>query len=166
MGTNYYRIPGIEEIEKRKAKLIKRVEEINPADAHNANHMYSTIPDGEWDFMSPWDEFIKDAYVHLGKRSMGWKFCWNFHDNHYYSNKQELLEFIKSGRILDEYGEEIDADEFIEMAMEWGQPEGFTFNAEYQAYMIKEHPGYRLHSYEYFDTEVDGLRVSSSTDFC
>ena len=23
----------------------------------------------------------------------GWKFCWNFHNNKWYSNKEELLEF-------------------------------------------------------------------------
>jgi hypothetical protein len=73
---------------------------------------------------------------------MGWKFCWNFHKEKYYKDKESLLNFIRSGRVMDEYGEEMNVEEFITMALEWGQPNGLVA-----------------------DKEVDGLRVSSSTEF-
>ena len=36
-------------------------------------------PTKDWEWFSPWDIFIQGTNIHLGKRSMGWKFCWNFH---------------------------------------------------------------------------------------
>jgi hypothetical protein len=80
--------------------------------------------------------------------NFGWKFCWNFHDNRYYKDKESLLEFICSGRVVDEYGEECDVEEFITMALEWGQPDGLPADVE-----------------SYYDKEIDGLWVSSSIAF-
>ena len=70
-----------------------------------------------------------------------------------------------SGRVVDEYGMEIEPEEFIKMALEWGEPDGATFDAEYEAEFQKKHPNYRAHGPKYYDRIVDGLRVSSSTDF-
>ncbi len=89
MGTNYYRIPTQLEMEERKAELIK------------------DIADLDWDMESAWDRFTKGTSIHLGKRSAGWKFCWNFHNNKYYSNKEELIQFVLSGRVVNEYGDKI-----------------------------------------------------------
>jgi hypothetical protein len=112
--------------------------------------------------MNPWDEFIEGSNIHLGKRSMGWKFCWNFHDNKYYSDKQQLIDFIRSGRIVDEYGAEESPQEFLDMAFSWGEPEGLTVDAEY--YKNNERSS-MFNDPKYYDKEIDGLRVSSSTDF-
>ena len=93
---------------------------------------------------------------------MGWKFCWNFHKNKHYSTKEELFEFIRSGRIIDEYGEEIIPDEFIEMATNWCI-DGYDSQKYYE-----ENPSHRISWIDldsHFDTYVDGLRVSNSTDF-
>jgi hypothetical protein len=111
---------------------------------------------------SAWDEFIDGLKIHIGKRSSGWKFLWNFQDNKFYTNKEELLTFIRSGRIVNEYGELQDTEEFIKMALEWGQPDGCVLNQEY----IDKHKSNHL-SYisSYYDKEVDGLRVSSHTEF-
>jgi len=57
-----------------------------------------------------------DIKVHLGKSSSGWKFLWNFNDNKYYSTKNELIQFVLSGRVIDEYGDEIYPQDFLEMA--------------------------------------------------
>ena len=165
MGTNYYRIPTETEMEQRKQKLQSRIRTM-PTSVGDVERGFSFIqdPDSEydWDTMNPWDEFVAGTSIHLGKRSSGWKFCWNFHDNKYYSNKSELIEFVKKGRVVDEYGEEIQADEFIEMAMYWYQPDGLTADAEY----FKNNPQRWISDpSKYYDREVDGLRVSSSTDF-
>lgn len=91
---------------------------------------------------------------------MGWKFLWDFNENKYYSNKEELFEFIKSGRVVDEYGEEMNGDEFIKMALEWNQPDG------YDAKMYRrEHPRQYSHDFEKKEEYIDGLRVAPYSDF-
>jgi hypothetical protein len=159
MGTNFYRIPTHEEVEHRRATLIKQISEMEIT-PFNIERGFAQSQDDSWDDYSPWDKFMENMSIHLGKRSQGWRFCWNFHDNKYYSNKAELLKFIMSGRVVDEYGEDQPADEFIEMAMNWC-PDGLIGNDEY----------HRKNSTPYFseshlDREIDGLRVSSATDFC
>ena len=166
MGTNYYRIPKVDEVRSRQVRLIKRVEDLDPMDPSAVERNFATIPHGDWEYMTPWDEFINGMNIHLGKRSMGWKFCWNFNGNRFYSNKEELLKFIRSGRVVNEYGELQVIEEFIEMALNWGQPDGAIFNQDYENQMVKEHPNYWRHGKDHYDLEVDGLRVSTATDFC
>ena len=164
MGTNYYRVPKSHEVVEKMQKLNMRIGEMDVWSASEAKNGFRTIPVTEYENMTPWDEFVDDLSVHLGKRSSGWKFCWNFNDNVHYSNKEELLKFIRSGRIVDEYGMEIDPEEFINMALEWGQPDGAVFNEEYEK--KKTNIGRFFHGPENYDLDVDGLRVSRSTDFC
>lgn len=169
MGTNYYHIPTEEEMQERKARLQKRIEEMELTPG-NIERRFSTLPHKvhTWDTESPWEEFTDAMVIHLGKRSGGWLFCWNFHNNKYYRDKATLLQFIRSGRVVDEYGEEQEVEEFIKMALEWGQPDGWRFDAFYVAEQRKNEA--RTGSYwdnpMYYDREIDGLRVSSSTDFC
>lgn len=165
MGTNYYRIPKSSDVIIKQQKLNISLEQMDWRNPLLAMNSFRNIedPDDEWANMSPWDEFTKDLSVHLGKRSMGWKFSWNFHNDKYYSNKDELLKFIRSGRVVDEYGTQIDVEEFIEMALNWCV-DGWDTEKYY-----KETPESRVSWIDYskhFDRYVDGLRVSSSTDFC
>ena len=167
MGTNYYRIPKAEEMEARKQTLIGFVNnlELSPENIESGFKFIS--PRKDWEWFSPWEMFLEDTNIHLGKRSGGWKFCWNFHKNKHYSNKEELLEFIRSGRVVDEYGEEWNVEEFIAMALEWGEPNGLVVNEEYRrSERVKGHGSFWLDSEKYDDLIIDGLRVSSSTDFC
>jgi hypothetical protein len=168
MGTNYYRIPTEAEMLEKKRKLQERIENLDVS-LGTIERGFSTLENGEsnWDYHSPWSEFIEGTSIHLGKRSGGWKFCWNFHENKYYTNKEELLAFIRSGRIVNEYGEEQEVEEFIEMALTWGEPDGFIYDQAYLDYMKKEgyHRDYSLDPSKYFDRIVDGLRVSTSTEF-
>jgi hypothetical protein len=130
--------------------------------AQAVNQGFSVENPNSWDRYSPWDEFVEDTLVHLGKRSGGWKFCWNFHKEKYYKDKASLEAFVKSGRVIDEYGKEISPDEFLKMAYEWCQ-DGWDDQSYYA-----ENPNHRVPwiNYEnYRDTYVDGLRISSSTDF-
>lgn len=163
MGTNYYRIPTHEEVEKRKALLIEEIKNL-PTSPSDIERGFSEQLDDSWESYSPWDLFNLDMKIHLGKRSSGWQFCWNFNDNKFYSNKEELLEYIRSGRIVDEYGVEQPVEEFIEMALTWC-PDGLIGNAEYHENMKKKNSNYQYYE-SYLDKVIDGLRISPSTEFC
>lgn len=158
MGTNYYRIPSVQEMEQRKAKLIEDINnlELTPSMIESR---FANIERG-FDRYSVWDIFTEDNLVHLGKRSSGWKFLWNFHKNKFYSNKEELFQFIRSGRVVDEYGDEMDVEEFITMALEWGQPDGYD-GEKYR----REHPRQYYYDFEEKEQYINGLRVSPHTDF-
>jgi hypothetical protein len=167
MGTNYYRIPTEQEMNERKAKLINDISDIDMS-PNSVERKFRTLesPVDAWSTFSPWDYFTYGTSVHLGKRSGGWKFCWNFNNNKYYSNKEQLLAFIRSGRVVNEYGEEENIEEFITMALEWGQPDGLVVNEEYRKQeRLKGHGAFWIDSEKYDDAIIDGLRVSSSTDF-
>ena len=162
MGTNYTRIPTSEEMEVRRKILEKRVKDLIMEPALIEREFQITNEDS-WDSESPWDKFLDGTAIHLGKRSSGWKFCWNFHDNKYYSNKEELIKFVLSGRVVDEYGEEIDPQEFLDMAFAWGEPDGLVADKEY--FDSTNHHNWMSNPSAYYDHVVDGLRVSSSTEF-
>ena len=166
MGTNYYRIPSAAEMESRRDKLIENITEISldPAVIERNFAEYDEDEDPLIN-MSAWDLFTKDVKVHVGKRSSGWKFLWNFNDNRFYKNKAELIDFIRSGRIVNEYGEELPVDEFITMALSWGVPDGLVHDEQYEKKMLKKYPNYYCHGPKYWDLEIDGLRVSTCTQF-
>jgi hypothetical protein len=167
MGTNYYFIPTHEEMLKRQQTLIQQVTSMDMSMENLERGMKYISPTKDWEWFSPWEMFIDGTNIHLGKRSGGWKFCWNFHKDKYYTNKEELLSFIRSGRVVDEYGAEWNVEDFITMALEWGQPNGLVVN---EIYRLKErakgHGSYWTDNEKYDDRIVDGLRVSSSDDFC
>lgn len=166
MGTNYYRIPTVEEMESKKQTLIQQVMDLDLS-PFNIEREFNMQKEDSWESESVWSRFLEGTNIHLGKRSGGWKFCWNFHKNKYYSNKEELLSFIRSGRVVDEYGEEWNVGEFIKMALEWGEPDGLVVNEDYRKKeRVKGHGSYWLDSEKYDDLIIDGLRVSSATDFC
>lgn len=163
MGTNFYRIPSVKDMEDKKNLLQTRVRQIEVTPKSIFRKFSIDQNSNTLEYFTPWDEFIDGLEIHLGKRSMGWKFCWNFHDNKYYQNKEELFNFIRSGRIIDEYGEEIEPNEFIEMALEWCKDDGWDTQTYYQ-----ENPSSRVSWFDssrYYDIYIDDLRVSTSTDF-
>ena len=161
MGTNYYRIPTQLEMEERKAKLIKDIADldISPLNIESEFRQYKS--EDSWDMESVWDKFTEGTSIHLGKRSAGWKFCWNFHNNKYYKDRDSLLDFIRSGRVVDEYGEVWNVEIFINMAFEWGQPDGLIVDEKY----TRENSSWLSNPQDYADKIIDGLRVSSSTEF-
>ena len=165
MGTNYYFIPTHEEMLKRQQTLIQQVTSMDMSVENLERGMKYVSPTKDWEWFSPWDIFIQGSNIHLGKRSMGWKFCWNFHKDKYYTNKEELLSFIRSGRVVDEYGEEQKVEEFITMALEWGEPDGLVVNREYRKKERAKGVGSFFDDPKYDDLIIDGLRVSTSTEF-
>jgi hypothetical protein len=166
MSTNYYRVPTHEEMLNRQQTLIQQVTSMDMSMENLERGMRYISPTKDWDWFSPWEMFIGGTNIHLGKRSMGWKFCWNFHKDKYYHDKESLLEFIRSGRVVDEYGEEQDVNEFIVMALNWGEPDGLVVNEIYRIQQRSKGAGSFFDKPEYDDRIVDGLRVSSSDDFC
>lgn len=169
MGTNYYRIPKASEMDERKFKLLERVANLETT-PENIERGFNILPvddsNNSWETNSPWSEFIDGTNIHLGKRSGGWKFCWNFHKSKHYTNKEELLAFIRSGRVVDEYGDEQSVEEFITMALEWGEPDGLVVNEEYRRKeRARGHGAFWLDNEKHDDLIIDGLRVSTSTEF-
>ena len=166
MGTNYYRVPTHEEMLRKQQTLIQQVTSMDMSMENLERGMKYISPTKDWEWFSPWEMFIESTNIHLGKRSSGWKFCWNFHKYKYYNDKESLLEFIRSGRIVNEYGEEINVEDFITMALEWGEPDGLIADEKYRKEQRAKGVGTYFDKPEYDDRIVDGLRVSSSTDFC
>jgi hypothetical protein len=166
MGTNYYRVPSKEEMEKRKEKLLDRIARLKmePVDIERKFEVSSFYTDHEgFEIKNPWDDFLIDTSVHLGKRSGGWTFTWNHNSWKYYSDKESLFNFIKSGRVVDEYGDEQSPEEFIKMALEWCV-DGWTSERYLQEELIAKgrKPLFPEH---YVDIHLDGLKFSTSTDF-
>ena len=146
---------------KREQKMRMRLDAMDVINPGDISRGFRSIEVGDWDSISLWDEFLEGTNIHLGKRSSGWKFIWNWNDGKYYKTKEELFEFIRSGRVVDEYGQQIDVEEFITMALDWGKEDGWDIETYY-----KENPerdiSIRQGVYEQY---IDGLRVSTSTDF-
>lgn len=152
-------------MDDRRLQLIKDITEMDMSPAAIERNLSFPIDDS-WDTQSPWDKFMSGVNIHLGKRSSGWKFIWNFHKNQYYTNKEELLAFIRSGRVVDEYGEEWEVEVFIKMALDWGQPDGAIYNKEYEdRQFIKT--GFRpsFIGSDFYNQEIDGLVISRNTEF-
>ena len=166
MGTNYYRIPTEEEMLKRQQTLIQQVTTMDMSMENIERGMRYISPTKDWEWFSPWEMFIEGTNIHLGKRSSGWKFCWNFHKDKYYQDKETLFEFIRSGRVVNEYGEELEVNEFIVMALNWGEPDGLVLDQDYRKEQRSKGMGTFFDDPKYDDRIVDGLRVSSSDDFC
>lgn len=150
---------------RRKEQLVLDITNMEMSPSNIERNMCAPIEDS-WECESPWDKFIRGTNIHLGKRSGGWKFCWDLNDKKYYTNKEEMFAFIRSGRVVDEYGDLMDNEEFIKMALEWGEPDGYVYD---KAYVDMEfaRSGYRpIFVDDHYDIEIDGLRFSRSTDFC
>lgn len=154
MGTNYYAVKKASERKEALNDMIARLQTLEER----------SDLDREVEII--FERFQQDReQVHLGKSSAGWRFVWNFHDGKYYSSKQELIDFVKSaGSIVNEYDEEQDPEEFLEWAF---TKEGWTYNEEYvkHFYDDKGKPRPFTASPEYYDIEIDGLRVSNCTNF-
>ena len=77
--------------------------------------------------------FVEGEKVHIGKRSGGWSFVWNFQNNKY-DDLSSLLNFISLHDIYDEDSNTMTWYDFFSMAMNWNPinrpdfvlPEGAT----------------------------------------
>lgn len=199
MGTNFY------------ARIIPKEDEKNELINKIVNNQFDEIVDLSSELYDNRNEYSrKGNVIHLGKRSCGWKFLWNpnvikywdgyvdpetkeyvsivKYDYVYPLTKQGITEFVMREDVIitDEYGEQQDPKEFLEMAFSWGEPDGWVgktyeesrkedsyyrnyyWSEKYQRGMHTENDemwfdlGYIV---EYYDFEADGLRFSTSINF-
>ena len=169
MGTNYYRIPTEEEIKNRQMKLAQRVKYLDLSVA-NISNFFSDIEKNknEWDKQNCWEEFTHELQIHIGKNSGGWKFLFNHNNWKYYENMEELKSFIKSGRLINEYGEEQDIDEFWKL-IEAKQKDSEMINGKqyYEEGVGKEDAwGNKMAKEQNYYEEIHwGYRFSTSIEF-
>jgi len=163
MGTNYYRIPTHEEVEKRKTALIKAAKALDISPEFIGMNFAEEVDEDSWDRVTIWDTFLDGMKIHLGKRSSGWLFAWNHNNWKFYKNKEELFSYIRKGRVVNEYGEELSPDEFIEMASNWCL-DGFD-SMRYLREELLAKGKKPLDSSLYEDIIVDELRFLNSVDF-
>lgn len=198
MGTNFY------------ARIIPKEDEKNELINKIVNNQFDEIVDLASELYGERNQYTrKGNLIHLGKRSCGWKFLWNpnvirysdwyLDDNKEYVyvykydyiyplNKQGITEFVTREDVIitDEYGEQQDPKEFLEMAFSWGEPDGYTGKTYeeshkedscYRNYYWSDKYQRRMHTkddemwfdlgyiVEYYDFEADGLRFSTSINF-
>lgn len=107
---------------------------------------------------SKYNEMILDIIperVHLGKRSHGWQFLWDYHDGRYFkANLESIMEYLKDKIIVDEYGEVFSLDQFLDDEIGY-----CLYNAD-----GKLEDGMREYSRYTFISD-DGLRFSKNEDF-
>lgn len=55
--------------------------------------------------------------LHIGKRSIGWRFCWRAHPSRGLKTRTDWEQLLtgKNVTIRDEYGHDVDVKEFLEM---------------------------------------------------
>lgn len=103
--------------------------------------------------------------VPIGHRSCGWQFKWFAHNFKYFTNKKELMDWLKTSQITDEYGEEYTFEQFINEEVGEQMYEGKDmedFASACPSYM-KYGPGYDFNGYHvnaYDEFYMDGLRMS------
>ena len=181
MGTNFYAriIPQ----ESDKQALIEAINNDQPDLVEELTQkLYGTR-----------NEYIgQGSRIHLGKRSSGWKFLWNpnvvkvwdsdtcdmVYNYVYPLTKEGIMKFVMRDDVVitDEYGEVWDNWEFFNEALNWCKDgldgKEYQTNPKYDAgtyYPSPERDNFwRELGYEpeYYDFYSDGLRFSTSVEFC
>lgn len=141
MGTNYYWRPLITEEEREalleKTKNVKTLQEIK-------GFIYNDILKE------------REAEVHIGKSSCGWQFLFYLGIRKYTCGqslkREDIDKWLRSGIIVDEYGDEISADKFWQLVDT--KKDGIDYSQYY-----KEFPedGYYCRAY---DQQIDDLRFT------
>lgn len=152
MGTNFY----CKKLNKKRRKEF--------SDSLNELSQYITynIDNTELDLVEKVKEFIEsnsdlEEEIHLGKRSYGWQFLWDYHNGKYFKpNLESIKNFLSQDdiAIYNEYGEHFTVDQL--------------FNDELNNSLYKDsthddgmNGGYS----EYYFKSEDGLRFSKFEDF-
>lgn len=107
MGTNYYWIPPQEKLEVLKNEFLIEIKDSLSLNFINFSNIYDVL-----------DTFKNYSKIHLGKKSNGWKFLFQLNDLKFYSNKETFRTFLRSGRIINEYGDIIEVDKFEEICFD------------------------------------------------
>ena len=156
MGTNFYcRRINKEKRDELKLKFNELYEEL-----------LKSIDDIDLDFKTILNNFIWDnkdleQEIHLGKRSAGWQFLWDYHDGIYFKpTLASIKEFLsdKDLIIYDEYGKQYSVDEFFTEIGPW------LYNDEH--HIDGSEPGkHNIYDWNTHFFASDGLRFSKFEDF-
>ena len=149
MGTNFFCVEKISRKQRSKIKSLLReyiglVDKVDTAcDFHELHSKYNKMI----------SDIIPER-VHLGKRSYGWQFLWDFHDGRYFkANLESIKKFLKDKIIFDENKEVFSLDQFLNEEIA-----DYLYNTDGKLYDCVE----LLPSYYFIS---DGLRFSKSENF-
>lgn len=152
MGTNFY----CKKLDKKHRKeFFDDLNELSQYITYNIDNI-------ELDLVEKVKEFIEsnsdlEEEIHLGKRSYGWQFLWDYHDGKYFnSNLDSIKEFLSQDDIIiyDEYGNFYEVEQL--------------FNDELANCLYKDathNDGMDGEYSEYYFKSEDGLRFSKFEDF-
>ena len=109
MGTNFYAQAKITKKQRENAKQLlneaMKMIDNNDIICHNDN----VIDNLSYDLRE-----ALSTEIHLGKRSYGWQFLWNFNNGKYYAKTlASIKEFLKDKTIYDEYDNIYTLDQFF-----------------------------------------------------
>lgn len=152
MGTNFY----CKKINKKRRKEF--------SDSLNELSQYITynIDNIELDLVEKVKEFIEsnsdlEEEIHLGKRSYGWQFLWDYHNGKYFnSNLDSIKEFLSQDDIIiyDEYGNFYEVEQLFNNELANCLYKDATHNdgmdGEYSEYYFKSEDGLRFSKFEDF----------------
>lgn len=148
MGTNfYYKIP----LKKREIEELKDCITEDPSLRELKDCIYM---------------ITENRVIHLGKRSYGWQFLWDFHSgDHYEANLNSIKEFLKNsgGYIVNEYDEKFTIEQFFEdeikdcLYKDENHCDAYAYHEKHP-----EEYKYNISSHEF---SSDGLRFSRDEDF-
>lgn len=151
MGTNFY----CKKIDR------KRREEFSENLDYLCSYIKHKINDPCIDLKEKIQEFLEDNFefeqeIHLGKRSYGWQFLWDYHNGKYFNpNLESIKGFLlqKDIVIYDEYGNFYTTDQL--------------FNDEIASCLYKDsmHDDGMNGEYAEYYFKSDGLRFSKFEDF-
>lgn len=109
MGTNFY---CKKPISKKNRKLV--VEQLNALIKEVENECNNiNLQDIFLDYKESIDTLLPEP-IHLGKRSHGWQFLWNYHNGKYFdANLNSIKIFLEDKIIYNEYGKVFSLDAFL-----------------------------------------------------
>ena len=91
MGTNFY----CRKIDKKHRKMFsKDLSALNEYILLNINNPKINLLEEVNKFISDYCDFEKE--IHLGKRSYGWQFLWDYHDGKYFNSNLFYFNFFAS----------------------------------------------------------------------
>lgn len=108
MGTNYYARPikTIQQIQNTRQKVEFEIRMLTRNSSIELDDLIQ-----EWETL----KLKQCEVVHIGKSSVGWKFLFNHNDWQYFTNIEEMKEWLKDQEIESEYGKVISFEDFWEM---------------------------------------------------
>ena len=157
MGTNFYLRKKLSAKEKELAKQY--------IDEDKHDELKQLIPED----------------IHIGKRSGGWKFLWDAHFFEYFEpTKESLFDWLESGQIIDEYGDEFTFDQFINDELKGWLDKGHDLLSYYDTYpkekaylnyesrnryFYQRCPDFKEYINDYGEFYIEDLRFTISEDF-